>query len=139
MGKQEQKTLRVQKVDMEVGAAELQLEKAAVSDSAAFVQRARAKLGLTQSELADRLGLERRSIMRFERGDELLLHVRLAIKHLLHLHERECRKQHRDDLPFQVRRTVKRLLPLSKWGDDLPTPIRRAVKQLLRLLQKHIV
>jgi DNA-binding XRE family transcriptional regulator len=52
-------------------------------DTAALVKRARAKLKLTQAEFAEKLGLERRTIMRFERGDDLPLQTRIAIRHML--------------------------------------------------------
>jgi len=52
-------------------------------DDAGFVKRSRAKLKLTQSELADELGIERRSILRYERGDDLPPYMRRAIKNLL--------------------------------------------------------
>lgn len=52
--------------------------------SSAFVKAARARLGRTQAELADDLGLERRSIIRFESGrDEPRLCVRHAISYML--------------------------------------------------------
>jgi DNA-binding XRE family transcriptional regulator len=55
--------------------------------SADFVKRARARLNLTQAELANALGLERRSILRFEKGDELPPQTLFAIKHLLAVHD----------------------------------------------------
>jgi transcriptional regulator with XRE-family HTH domain len=51
--------------------------------TAEFVRRARAKLNLTQAELAKALGLERRSIMRYEKGSPLQPHIRYAIKWLV--------------------------------------------------------
>ena len=55
-----------------------------MSTTADFIKRARARLKLTQAELAEMLGLERRSIMRYEKGDQLPPAISLAIKHLLH-------------------------------------------------------
>lgn len=52
-------------------------------DDAGFVKRARAKLKLTQGELAEQLGLERRTVMRYERGDQLPPQTRFAIKWLV--------------------------------------------------------
>ena len=60
-----------------------------MKDTAGFVKRARAKLKLTQGQLAEMLGLERRSIIRFEKGDALPPAIRFAIKHLLHRHKRK--------------------------------------------------
>jgi DNA-binding XRE family transcriptional regulator len=48
-----------------------------------FVKNVRAKLNLTQAELGKIVGKERRSIMRYEAGDELPPAVNLALKHLL--------------------------------------------------------
>lgn len=62
------------------------LDKTSVN-TANFVKRSRAKLGLSQREFAAKLGLERRTVMRYERGDELPRLVRLAMKHLVNLHE----------------------------------------------------
>lgn len=52
-------------------------------DTAAFVKRARANLKLTQTELAEKLGLERRSIIRFEQGDELPAQTYFALRWLV--------------------------------------------------------
>lgn len=52
-------------------------------ETAAFVKSSRVKLKLTQAELGEKVGKERRSIMRYEAGDELPQSVELAIKHLL--------------------------------------------------------
>lgn len=57
------------------------------AETATFVKRARAKLKLTQAEFAEQLGLERRSIVRYERGGFLPPTVQLAIKHLLRTHK----------------------------------------------------
>jgi DNA-binding XRE family transcriptional regulator len=52
--------------------------------SAEFVRSARERLGLTQAELANKLELERRTIMRYETGSShLKLHVRYALMYLL--------------------------------------------------------
>ena len=61
--------------------------------SANYVKRARAKLRLTQAELADKLGLERRSIMRFEQGDDLPIQTRLAIRQLLAVYIRKRKRK----------------------------------------------
>jgi DNA-binding XRE family transcriptional regulator len=53
------------------------------TESAEFIRNARTKLNLTQIQFAQQLGLERRSIMRFERGHLLPRPVELAVKHLL--------------------------------------------------------
>ena len=50
-----------------------------MGSSAAYVKRSRAKLKLTQAQLAGKLGLERRSIMRYEQGDELPRLVRIGM------------------------------------------------------------
>ena len=69
------------------------LTTTAMSDkSAAFVKRSRAKLRLTQSEFADRLGLERRTIIRYESGGELPIQTRLAIRQLLSVYIRKHRR-----------------------------------------------
>jgi DNA-binding XRE family transcriptional regulator len=60
--------------------------------SALFVRRSRARLNLTQAELAEELGLHRRSIVRFEHGDPLPLQTRLAIRLLLWKHVRKHRR-----------------------------------------------
>lgn len=54
--------------------------------SAKYVKRTRTSLGLTQVELAARLGLDRRSIIRYEQGEELPQLVRLALKYLASQH-----------------------------------------------------
>jgi DNA-binding XRE family transcriptional regulator len=51
-----------------------------MKDTAIFVRRARARLKLNQQEFAELLGLERRSIIRFERGGYLRPAVYFAIK-----------------------------------------------------------
>ena len=51
--------------------------------TADFVRNSRIRLNLTQEELAETLGFERRSIMRFERGAFLPTYVRLALECLL--------------------------------------------------------
>jgi len=55
-------------------------------DTAGFVKRARAKLKLSQGEFAKRLGLERRTIMRYEQGAFLPPYVYYAIKHVVTRH-----------------------------------------------------
>lgn len=50
---------------------------------AEFVRDAREKLGLTQAELADKLGIERRTIMRYEGSTPLPLTTRFALMYLL--------------------------------------------------------
>ena len=68
------------------------------ASSAKYVKRSRAKLRLTQAELADKLGLERRTIMRFEKGrHELPKHVRLAIRYLLKSYKETHRRENGDD------------------------------------------
>jgi DNA-binding XRE family transcriptional regulator len=62
---------------------------AAMRDTAGYVKRARAKLRLTQEEFAERLGLERRTIMRYEQGDDLPLLARLAIRQLVDASKRK--------------------------------------------------
>ena len=52
-------------------------------DTAEFVRTARAKLNLTQSKLGELVGRDRRSIIRYEQGEELPPGLRLAIMHLL--------------------------------------------------------
>jgi DNA-binding XRE family transcriptional regulator len=64
--------------------------------SGEYVKRARGKLKLTQAQLAEQLGLERRSIMRFEQGDELPRQTRLAIRHLLSIRRKRHRKNNGD-------------------------------------------
>jgi transcriptional regulator with XRE-family HTH domain len=51
--------------------------------TAQFVRLARAKLKMTQAEFAKRLGLERRSILRYEKGEPLPPTVYFAIKFLV--------------------------------------------------------
>ena len=52
-----------------------------MKSTAGFVKRARAKLQMTQGEFAERLGLERRTIIRYEKGEPLPPTVYFAIKH----------------------------------------------------------
>jgi DNA-binding XRE family transcriptional regulator len=65
-----------------------------MTTTADFVKRARQRLKLTQAQLAEALGLERRSIVRFEKGEELPLQTRLAIERLLDRakHKRQRKK-----------------------------------------------
>jgi DNA-binding XRE family transcriptional regulator len=70
-----------------VSTAEFFSSTTTMVDNAGFVKRARAKLKLTQGELADLLGLERRSILRYERGDPLPPQTRFAIKWLVARHK----------------------------------------------------
>ena len=51
--------------------------------TADFVRAARERLKLTQEQMAEQLGLERRSIIRYERGGNLPATVRMAIEHIL--------------------------------------------------------
>jgi len=48
-----------------------------------FVKRARARLGLSQREFAERLGLSRHSIIRYEQGWPLPERTKLAMQQLL--------------------------------------------------------
>ena len=57
-------------------------------DTSGYVKRARAKLRLTQAEFAEALGLERRSVVRYENGGPLPLQTRLAIMQLVGSKER---------------------------------------------------
>lgn len=52
-----------------------------------FVKEARAYLGLGTAEFADRLGVKRHTIWRYERGDPITKTTRLAIERLLIEHE----------------------------------------------------
>jgi Predicted transcriptional regulators len=58
-----------------------------MKSTAGFVKRARAKLQMTQGEFAERLGLERRTIIRYEKGEPLPPTVYFAIKHLVSRHK----------------------------------------------------
>jgi DNA-binding XRE family transcriptional regulator len=50
----------------------------------AELKKARERLALTQSELADAIGMQRNSIARMERGERpVLKHTELAVKYLL--------------------------------------------------------
>jgi DNA-binding XRE family transcriptional regulator len=53
-----------------------------------MVKRARKTLNLTQVEFAQRLGLSRYTIMRFEAGDPVPETTKLAIRYLLDQHEK---------------------------------------------------
>jgi len=53
-----------------------------------FVRDARERLGLTQDELAARLGLDRKTINRYENGWPIPERSRLAIQQLLALHDK---------------------------------------------------
>jgi DNA-binding XRE family transcriptional regulator len=48
-----------------------------------YMKRARERLGLTQEELADHLGVGRHTIIRFERGGPVPATTILAIRHML--------------------------------------------------------
>jgi DNA-binding transcriptional regulator YiaG len=61
----------------------------AMRDTAGYVKRAREKLKLTQEEFAERLGLERRTIMRYEQGDDLPQRTRLAIRQIVDASKRK--------------------------------------------------
>lgn len=52
-------------------------------ERASYVRDARDALAITQQEFAIRLGVTRRTIIRYEQGDALPVPVRLAIEHLL--------------------------------------------------------
>ena len=60
---------------------------------AEFVRDAREKLGLTQAELADKLGIERRTVMRYEGATPLPLTTRYALKHLLSRHKKRAARR----------------------------------------------
>jgi DNA-binding transcriptional regulator YiaG len=66
---------------------------ATMRDTAGYVKRAREKLKLTQAEFAERLGLERRTIMRYEQGDDLPQRTRLAIRQLIEASKRKKQRQ----------------------------------------------
>ena len=68
-------------------------EQLNAKNTAQLVRRARKKLGLTQAELGERLGLERRTIIRFEQGEHLPTQTRLAIRHLMTLHNRKLERR----------------------------------------------
>lgn len=65
------------------------------TESAEFVKKARTRLKLTQAEFAEKVGLERRSIVRYEQGGDLPLTVKLAIDQLVTLHKVKKRKNDR--------------------------------------------
>jgi len=53
-----------------------------------FIKSARIKLGMTQAELAAALGIERRSVMRYEQGRRRITQTTaLAIKQVLAQHK----------------------------------------------------
>ena len=79
--------------NVETETVEGAIEKGARSD-ALFVKRAREQRKLTQAELAEKLGLERRTIGRFEKGDELPLQTRIAIRYLLLFQDRKRRERY---------------------------------------------
>jgi len=57
-----------------------------MSSAADFVRDARTKLGLSQGELATKLGLERRTVNKYEqRGADVPTTVELAVRYLLHV------------------------------------------------------
>jgi transcriptional regulator with XRE-family HTH domain len=66
------------------------------TDAADFVARARKRLGLTQPQFAERLGLSRHAIIRYERGDPVPQVTVLAIKYLLDRHARNEAKRKKD-------------------------------------------
>jgi transcriptional regulator with XRE-family HTH domain len=50
----------------------------------AELRKARERLNITQTELADAIGMQRNSIARMERGERpMLKHTELAVKYLL--------------------------------------------------------
>jgi DNA-binding XRE family transcriptional regulator len=57
--------------------------------SAKFIRQARHKLGLTQTEFGEIIGKHRRTIVRYEQGEEIPPSVRLAIEHLLNKRKRK--------------------------------------------------
>ena len=58
-------------------------------DTATFVRESRVALGLKQAELGKLVGRDRRSIIRYEQGEQLPPAVDLAIQHLLNKHRRK--------------------------------------------------
>jgi DNA-binding XRE family transcriptional regulator len=61
------------------------------SETAQFVMDARERLGMTQAELGKIVGRERRSIIRYEQGEDLPASLQLAILFLLSEHKRNKR------------------------------------------------
>lgn len=62
--------------------------------SSEFVKRARERLGMTQTELADKLGIERRTIIRYEReGFEAPQYMHFALRYLLGIQRKHRRKR----------------------------------------------
>lgn len=59
-----------------------------MESSFVFVRRAREKLGLTQAQFAERLDMHRSTINRYENGERLPLHARMAIERLLELEDK---------------------------------------------------
>jgi DNA-binding XRE family transcriptional regulator len=57
------------------------------SETAQFVMDARERLGMTQAELGKIVGRERRSIIRYEQGEDLPASLQLAILFLLSEHK----------------------------------------------------
>jgi DNA-binding XRE family transcriptional regulator len=88
-------------------------------DSAGYVKRQRAKLKLTQDGLAKELGLERRTIMRFEKGDDLPIQTRLAIKQLVEHKERKTKKLTRYFLELEKKKLT------HQNGDDYKDPFKK--------------
>ena len=61
---------------------------------AEYVLKTREMLGLTQAELADKLGMERRTVMRYETGQNPVpKHVYLALKQLRHEHKKRAARR----------------------------------------------
>ena len=56
-------------------------------DTAEFVLAARETLDLTQAELAEKIGRNRKAIIRYEQGEPLPTGLHLAIKQLLTEHK----------------------------------------------------
>jgi DNA-binding XRE family transcriptional regulator len=52
-------------------------------NTAAFVRQARATLGLSQPQLGKLVGRTKRTIIRYEQGEELPPAIDLAIQHLI--------------------------------------------------------
>jgi DNA-binding XRE family transcriptional regulator len=62
---------------------------------AEFIRDARERLAITQAELGRRIGRTRRTIIRYEKGDEVPIAVKLAIERLLSQSRRAATKKKR--------------------------------------------
>jgi DNA-binding XRE family transcriptional regulator len=87
-------------------------------DTASYVKRARAKLKMTQAELAESLGIERRTVMRYEQGDDLPHYMRLAIRQLVAVRARKMMKKKFDYVIENGAGTT--LIETKKNGADHP-------------------